>query len=116
MEWTSYIHCAIGIIVFWQPLAAIFKNGVWNAVAFHYDRAAVFWFLFSGVFMWVIGRFMRWLIGEKKLVLPKSLGWQITIAAAVGAFCIPVSGFWLVILQGIYLIRGASTRPLHALT
>ncbi|MCA0756978.1 hypothetical protein KP806_18110 [Paenibacillus sp. N4] len=110
LEWTSYIHIAIGILVFWQPLADIFKNGGWNAVAFHYDRAAVFWFIFFGILMWVLGRLMRWLIADKKLVLPKALGWHLTIVATAGAFCLPVSGFWLVILQGIYLIRGASNR------
>jgi hypothetical protein len=33
------------------------------------------------------------------------VGWHILILSVVGAILMPISGFWLVIPQGIYLIR-----------
>jgi hypothetical protein len=106
LEWTAYLHCAIGVVLFYDILQTIGSNGVFNAIAGHYDRGFAFWFLFSGALMWVTARLMRWVVNELGAQLPVRLGWHLIILSAAGAFILPLSGFWLVLLQGIILALG----------
>ncbi|MDQ0876254.1 hypothetical protein QFZ77_004913 [Paenibacillus sp. V4I3] len=105
MEWTSYIHNAVGLILFWKPISEMVKAGIWNSVDSSFDRSAAIWFLFFGVLLWIIGRMIRWMTKEKGLAIPRFVGWHILILSVVGAIIMPISGFWLVIPQGLYFIR-----------
>ncbi|MBD0379553.1 DUF6463 family protein [Paenibacillus sedimenti] len=105
LEWTSYIHTAIGLLLFWKPVSDMVKAGVWNSVDLAIDRSNAFWFLFSGVLLWIIGRMLRWLTRKQGIPIPRFVGWQLLIFSIVGAICMPISGFWVVIPQGIYILK-----------
>ena len=38
MEWTSYIHNAVGLILGWKPLSELVKAGVWNSIDHSFER------------------------------------------------------------------------------
>ena len=40
------IHCVFGAIIFTDPLTAIVRDGVWNAVDGYSGRPLAFWFEF----------------------------------------------------------------------
>lgn len=105
MEWTSYLHNVVGLILFWKPLSEMVRAGVWNSIDHSFDRRAAFWFLFCGVLLWIIGRMMHWITKEKGIAIPRFVGWHLLIWSVVGIIILPISGFWLVILQGIYLLQ-----------
>ncbi|MDD9266706.1 DUF6463 family protein [Paenibacillus sp. GCM10023248] len=105
LEWTAYLHTAIGLILFWKPVSDIAAAGVWNAVGRDIDRSNAIWFLFFGVLLWNIARMLRWLTTRQSIPIPRFVGWQILIFSIIGAICMPVSGFWLVIPQAIYMLK-----------
>ena len=105
MEWTSYLHNAVGLFFYWTPLKGIVTAGVWNTVDQAYDRSSAFWFLMFGFMMWILGKMMRWSTMEKKIPLPPFVGHYLIVLSVIGVICMPVSGFWLVIPQGVYLLR-----------
>ncbi len=102
---TSIIHILIGIIVFREPLVEIFHAGLFNSIAFHYNRATIFWFLMSGVLMFIIGHLMHWLANDLGRELPKFLGWHMLCLSIVGAFFLPISGFWLLLPQALIILK-----------
>lgn len=105
LEWTAYIHTAIGLLLFWKPVSELVLAGVWNGIGSAIDRSNAFWFLFFGVLMWVIARMLRWLTNEQGIPIPRFVGWQMLVLSVIGGICMPVSGFWLVILQAVYMLR-----------
>jgi hypothetical protein len=57
------------------------------------------------VLLWVIARILRWLTHTQGIPIPRFMGWQLIVLSLAGAICMPISGFWLVILQGIYILK-----------
>jgi hypothetical protein len=106
---TALIHNAIGVAIFARPLADIVRAGGFNAVEPHWDRATAFWFLVSGGLIFTLGQFTDW-TEQRDTALPPSLGWSLLAIGAGGGFLMPVSGFWLVIPQGLAALRRTNTR------
>jgi hypothetical protein len=106
---TALLHNAVGIAIYARPLANILRDGGLNAVEPHRDRTTAFWFLVSGGLIFTLGQFTDW-TEQRDTALPPSLGWSLLAFGAGGAFLMPVSGFWLVIPQGIAALRRASKR------
>lgn len=104
MELTAYIHSALGLILAWGTIRTIGSEGFVNTIAGQHDREAAFWFLFAGAMMWLLARFMRWTVVQQRQPLPASLGWHLITISAVGAIMMPISGFWLVLAQGIIMV------------
>ncbi|MBW7475155.1 hypothetical protein K0T92_10385 [Paenibacillus oenotherae] len=103
MELTAYIHSALGIVLTWDILRLIGSDGIVNTIIGQHDREAAFWFLFGGAMMWLLARFMRWTMVRQHLPLPVSLGWHLIVLSVIGAIIMPISGFWLVLFQGIVI-------------
>ncbi len=103
---TALIHNALGLALFWRPLRDMAGAGLFNSVAPHYDRAAVFWFLMFGVLLWLLGYVAHWSLTQHGTV-PAGLGWGLLALGVVGCVILPVSGFWLVLPQAYGLIRAA---------
>lgn len=113
---TGMIHNTIGILFGHKHLAEIAQAGFFNAVSSDIYREAIFWFLFSGFLMLLIGQ----LFLSMRTPIPAAVGWNLLILSIVGAVLMPVSGFWLIIPQAIYIIfsskraapyQGTSTQP-----
>lgn len=66
-------------------------------------RLAIFWFLFTGFFAIVIGEALRWL--ERSGVFPARFGWSLIGLGTLGVVMMPLSGFWTVIILGIFALR-----------
>jgi hypothetical protein len=67
------------------------------------DRNAIFWFLFGGFIMIVLGKLMQDCL-EADWLLPKWLGVSLLVLSLIGCMMMPISGFWLVIPQALLII------------
>lgn len=103
---TGIIHCGFGLSV--PELRAPFLRSIRDvAVAVpdindHYARECSFWFQFAGVMLIIQGCYMRSMNKDKEA--PKWFGWTLTAMGIVGATLMPISGFWLILAQGIRII------------
>jgi hypothetical protein len=97
-------HNVVGVLLFSRPLGAIAAAGGWNAVGPHVDRNMAFWFLIAGLTFMLLGALVDWMEAQR-LALPRRLGWGLLGLAALGAFCMPVSGFWLFVPAALATLR-----------
>lgn len=103
------IHVAVGLFVFGEPLQAIVRDGVWNAVDGHAGRPLAFWFVFLGLFTIVFGSLVDWVEGLG-IRLPRHLAWAFLALVALGIVTMPVGGGWLLLPPALgALVR--SGRP-----
>lgn len=68
----------------------------------HYARECCFWFQFAGVMMIVQGCYIR--SANQSKAPPKWFGMTLSAIGIVGATLMPISGFWLILAQGIRLL------------
>ncbi|KAJ3051020.1 hypothetical protein HK097_008009 [Rhizophlyctis rosea] len=126
---TGVGHCIVGLLVpkLRTPLLEIISAGVINSVVkVHpltgeptFDRSNSFWFQFGGVVMVAMGRLMQLYLrdvnGEEDVVrgkevvkasecLPEEVGWWFLGIGVGGGLMLPVSGFWLLVPQGLYVV------------
>jgi hypothetical protein len=109
------VHCVVGVMLAPAPLRAILTNGVVGAVDPHLDRIAIFWFMFFGVLMLLLGEALR--LWERTTDLPASIGYGFGALSLAGAIAMPVSGFWLGLVPAALIVvrsrRQASATPLR---
>lgn len=55
---TGIIHNTLGFVMGWDTLTSIIKAGFVNSINSEMDRNAIFWFLFTGFMMMVLGSLM----------------------------------------------------------
>lgn len=101
---TGIIHNTLGVILGSSSLAAIARSGFFHSVDPHFDRMAIFWFLFAGFGMMMWGQ----LILSMRAV-PRSFAYSLLALCCVGALMMPISGFWLVIPQALYMLRHSAS-------
>lgn len=94
------VHVAFGLVVFQDPLVAILRDGVWNAVDGHPGRPLAFWFVFLGLFTILFGSLVDW-IESRGLWLPRFVGWAFCVLVVVGIVPMPVGGGWLLLPAGL---------------
>lgn len=105
-------HVVVGIALFQEPLAAIWRDGVVNSIGSpimagtdswlgtpqpQFDREAAFWFVLFGPCLWILGQAVQRAIELADSRLLRLLGWDLFAVGIVGAAIMPVSGFWLMI-------------------
>jgi hypothetical protein len=78
-------------------LFPMIKKGWVNSV--NAENSALFWFLTSGFLMIIGGKLMK---NQKRI--NKEAGWWMAGLGVVGGVALPVSGFWLVAAQGLYIV------------
>ena len=84
-----------------------------QSVIEEYERATAFWFTLTGVFIFITGGLAQW-IYDNTNTLPAFLGYGVVAIGVIGGLMIPVSGFWLVIPQGIMMLMIArNTQPME---
>ena len=101
---TGCIHNGIGLFIMREPLGDMIQAGVWNAMDRQFDRAAAFWFMFSGVMVILLGYIVHWAVRRLHVTPPPALGWVLLALSVIGAMVMPVSGFWIVLPQACILI------------
>jgi len=104
-------HTFIGVWFGYEPLADIVRSGWINTVNPEKpERMAVFWFLFSGFAMTLLGESLRGI--ERKRPVPGRFGWALLALGIIGGLMMPVSGFWLLLPLGWLILHRA--RRAHA--
>lgn len=103
---TGVIHNLIGFVMCKDVLLRILNSGVVNSINTEMDRNAVFWFLFSGFMMMILGKLMQDYSKHSQKPLPVSLGYYLLVLTVVGCVMMPVSGFWIVLPQAVLIIVG----------
>ncbi len=119
MNWTKYsgwylfgtgvIHNLIGIVLGWPSLVGMHQSGwlsstiVENVMLF--DREAILWFLTLGAFWMVMGLTLQQ-VTNQGYKLPPFLGWGIILISILLIIIVPVSGAYLVLIQGGFIVIG----------
>lgn len=105
---TGIIHNAIGVIMGWEILLGIHRDGWWNTIesaqGIDFARSAITWFLVLGFFWMMMGWLMQVWQREVHKPLPVMIGWGMLAMGVWVAVMVPASGAWLVILQGLIVI------------
>lgn len=103
---TGIIHNAVGLMMGWKILASIADAGFINTIKGEneLDRSAIFWFLFSGFLMMLLGKFMQDYIEEHNRPAPAYIGYYLLILTIIGCLIMPISGFWIVLPQVFIII------------
>ncbi len=100
------LHTLVGVVAFHEALFSILREGLFNTIPLNQqpEREAAFWFLFAGFVLLIIRGLVVW-IEHNTMDTPAFLSWSFLSITAVGAFIMPVSGFWLLLIPTIGLFR-----------
>ncbi|MCT7659392.1 DUF6463 family protein [Mycobacterium deserti] len=104
---TGVGHNLIGSYLYRRQIVGMARDGLINSAS---DarlgtlegerRHTAFWFLFAGFFLMMLGAGIRQTGGDGERIAP-ALGHGMTAMGALGAAMMPVSGFWLLLAEGI---------------
>lgn len=103
------IHVAVGLAVFRDPLLAIVRDGVWNAVDGHAGRPLAFWFVFVGFLTIVFGRLVDWM-ESRGIPIPQTVGWAFFVLVVLGIVAMPIGGGWLLLPPSVGVLMRSSRR------
>lgn len=111
----AVVHCAVGVGLAKAPLLEIAAQGFVGAVEADLERIAVFWFMFFGFLLLLLGQALRaW---ERVARLPAGVGYGLGALCLAGAIMIPASGFWLGLVPAALILhrwyRPAAPSPTH---
>ncbi len=112
----SLIHILVGIWIFGEPMADIWRKGIFNTVAPnplapYFDREDAFWFMMFAPLLFVLGQLCCWAC-DRDISLPAFLGWNLLAIVIVGVVLEPISGFWLLILPACLIITASRQAKL----
>ena len=87
------LHNVIGFALGAEPLRRMFAAGWIGAAEASFDQAAIFWFLWFGWMLMLLGGALRALEAQGRV--PTALLAATAAMCLGGAISIPASGFWL---------------------
>lgn len=96
---TGLIHNSIIFIIPQRRnvILSMIKNGWINSIS--NENSNIFWSLVAGILMMFSGRLMQY---QNKI--PNEIGYWLIIIGIIGGLAFPISGFWLVLIQGLYIL------------
>lgn len=110
---TGVIHNLIGLMMGWSTLVEMHQAGWFASTVSNgemlFNREAITWFLLTGSFWILFGLTLQKVITEG-FTPPKSLALGLIIISTIIAIIMPISGAYLIILQGIILYKGISNK------
>ncbi|MCP4654925.1 MAG: hypothetical protein GY856_05845 [bacterium] len=90
------IHSLFGFVFMRSTLAVLWSEGLFNTVNGQPGREAVFWFLYTGFLLLIMGALVDRL--EKSgFGIPPFLAWSFLALTVIGAVVMPISGLWLLV-------------------
>jgi hypothetical protein len=101
---TGILHNVIGFVMGWSVLTEIIKSGFINSINEQMDRNAIFWFLFGGFMMIILGKLVQDCL-DRDVQLPRWLGVSLLVLSLTGGIMMPASGFWLVVPQALLMMN-----------
>jgi hypothetical protein len=96
---TGILHCAGLFFFFWDLLLE--ARGYFDSRTFF---LFVFWLNASGIVLVVFGHTLHWYITKEQQPAPRFVGYWLLGLAAAGCLVAPVSGFVLLIPQGLIIV------------
>ena len=90
------IHSLFGIFFMHTTLAVLWSEGLVNTVNGQPPREAVFWFLYTGILLLVVGVLIN-LVERERRAIPRFVVWSFVALTIVGVVVMPISGIWLLI-------------------
>lgn len=106
---TGALHQVVLLVLGSPVLMSLLERGyVGQAEADPLEMAA-FWSLGFGFLLMMLGGLAHG-VERAGVRLPGWLGWALILVGLVGGLGMPVSGFWLVVPQGWWIIRKAGER------
>jgi hypothetical protein len=97
------VHCVFGAVAYFEPLAGIVRDGIWNAVDGHSGRPLAFWFVFLGLLTILFGVVVDHIEKEQR-GFPVLLRYGFLILTVLGVVAMPVGGGWLMVPAAIGLL------------
>ncbi len=112
---TGVLDILYVLIFHLRQIAAIAGDGFVNAVEPNVsfstlDREVAFWHFTFGATVLILGALIHW-AQNRTWTLPAFLGWAVLAIGAGGVILMPVSGFWIVLPQGVLMILAARQAP-----
>ena len=104
---TGIGHAVVGLILFYDPLAAILRDGFFNAVYPHFDREAAFWFMLFSPICFALGQVVDRAVERRDRRVLTLVGWYLLGMGIVGVLVLPISGFWILIALAALTFRAA---------
>jgi Family of unknown function (DUF6463) len=104
---TGIGHALVGVVLFYDPLAAILREGFFNAITPHMDREAAFWFLLLSPVLFLFGQVVNRAVEHRDAPLLNLFGWHVLVLGVVGAMVLPISGFWILIAIAPLIFKAA---------
>lgn len=109
------LHTVYGLItgygLFMQIDRAAFSTEAGRQLVRGLGREFVFWFLFGGILMLVLGQLFMWIERRLQHRVPAFVAWELLVLSIIGLAFLPVSGFWLVLGVAIYTLVVARRGP-----
>ena len=109
---TGILHNMVGFVMGWSVLTDIARSGFINSINNEMDRNAIFWFLFTGFMIIMMGKLMQDYL-KAGWPLPKWLGISLLVLSVIGCIMMPLSGFWLVVPQALLIMNTRMKRREH---
>lgn len=105
-------HLLVGVMVFREPLVAIFADGFFNAiphdrVSLRFDREAAFWFLLFSPALFMLAQITNRAVERRDAHILRIIGWNLLGMGVVGVGAMPISGFWILIVLAPLLFKAA---------
>lgn len=100
------LHVGLALHWFWPSWRAMALDGLMASAEAPGEpvRALAFWFLFLGLLMLPLGHLCWWIAARQRAALPSLVGWWLLLLGLGGAFFVPVSGFWLFVAIGLWVL------------
>jgi hypothetical protein len=99
------LHNVVGLLLGQEQVLAILAGGYVGAVEGAFDRMAIFWFLWFGWMLMLLGGAVR---AIEPRPVPRWLAAGIALMVLGGGLAMPASGFWLGLIPvaGMLMTRG----------
>ena len=103
------LHSLFGLVFMGPVLKELASDGLVNTVNGQPEREAVFWFLYTGFALILLGAVVDW-IEARHAVVPLFLAWALLASTLVALVVMPASGFWLLLVPvaGMFTHRKSS--------
>ena len=105
------LHTLVGLFFGAAVLGEIAQDGFFNTIAFQFDREAIFWFLMTGILLYIIGGLIRWMQRENGR-LPGWRAWSFWLIGLPSVILMPASGLWSFFLIGWLVRQNHAQKPL----
>jgi hypothetical protein len=101
---TSILHTLTALAIGGKAFADMFRAGVFDSVEGNPERSFAFWFLIVGIACFFLGHTMHFYIKKTAQPAPEFLGYYMLVLGIAGTVFVPVSGFFLFIIQGVIIV------------